>query len=227
MYQSLKIFALSTALLMTSNVTSLKAAWSEQAKSTHAEVDTGTSQDVQKKINANREKLFAAANVPFVGASAGKVIGVMFVDHLCGHCKTFYATAEAVLAKHPDVRILVRSIPLFGEPSVFIERAAQAAFLQDPDKYEKFVQLIHKMGPAANEQSIPGLAKSVGLNPDQLLKDMNSPKVAQLLHENSRLAEVMGINATPTSIIDSVLIEGGVSGDALEQLIALTKSQQA
>ena len=74
-------------------------------------------------------------------------------------------------------------------------------------------------------------AKSVGLNMDQLKKDMASKQVQDILAQNRKLAEKMHLMGTPAFVVaatpmgtfkagqEPVFIPGGTTEAALQELI--------
>ena len=58
------------------------------------------------------------------------------------------------------------------------------------------------------KDSVDEITAGLGLNMDQLKKDMEDPATAEILVRNRNLAESLAINGTPAFIIDDRLVPG-------------------
>ena len=75
---------------------------------------------------------------------------------------------------------------------------------------------------AADDLSMAGIraiAKSLGLDPDRLERDMASAEVGAAIEANYALANELGIEGTPAFVIGDQLVPGAVEKARLEQLI--------
>ena len=59
------------------------------------------------------------------------------------------------------------------------------------------------------------LSKELGINYEQLQKDMNSDETIILINESYRLADLIGVRGTPAFIINNDLIPGAVGKDEM------------
>ncbi|HXZ67545.1 MAG TPA: DsbA family protein, partial [Alphaproteobacteria bacterium] len=60
----------------------------------------------------------------------------------------------------------------------------------------------------ANEQAIEDVAKKIGLNMDKFHKDMNSPDAEAHVTANLKLGSDLGIDGTPSFIVNGKVISG-------------------
>ena len=60
------------------------------------------------------------------------------------------------------------------------------------------------------------------LYPDvaKLQKDMDDPKLKQIIERNMALASALGVRGTPAFVVGTQFVPGAVDADALKQLIA-------
>ncbi len=63
------------------------------------------------------------------------------------------------------------------------------------------------------------LAQSVGIKIKQLKKDMKNPKVDEILLKNYGLAERLGLNGTPSLVIEQKLFRGGRDLQTLRTIV--------
>lgn len=206
----------------------------------HPEVLLEASQALQQKqqqtlqaeakaaIQQNAEQLFGDS-MSVVGNPKGNVTLVEFFDYQCIHCKKMSPVLNELLAKDHELRVIYKEFPIFGKSSEQASRAALAASMQN--KYKEMHNALLKLDKRLNEQLIMDAAKSLGLDIEQLKKDMGSEKVSKELKENRELAERLHLMGTPAFIIASTpsgeykkgsetsFIPGAASKETLQELI--------
>lgn len=165
-----------------------------------------------------RDFLESDPNAPFVGNAEGETVIVEFFDYNCPYCKRAAESVKALLETDEDVRVVYREWPILGEGSVFASRAALAARAQG--KYEEMHWGLMEMRGRADEASVLALARSVGLDLDQLRVDMDSDAVNNHIAASRQLAQSLGFTGTPAFVIGDALVPGAVPLSELQSLIA-------
>ncbi|WP_342069946.1 DsbA family protein [Yoonia algicola] len=173
-----------------------------------------------------RQRAFLEAdpNAPFVGnPDAGTVI-VEFFDYNCPYCKRAAADVKALIAADDDVRVVYREWPILGEGSVLASRAALAA--RNQGKYEEMHWGLMEMRGRAEEASILALARSIGLDVEQLRVDMQSDEVNSHIAASDQLAQNLGFTGTPAFVIGDALVPGAIPLAELQQYIAEARAAE-
>lgn len=152
-------------------------------------------------ITQNKQKLFNNSNSPVAGNANGAAIVVEFFDYQCGHCKAMQPIIEEMLNANKSVKVIFKEFPIYGASSNYASQMALAAAKQN--KYLAFHNALFKVNGPLNEAKVQEVAKSVGLNIEQLKKDMNSPEVKQELADNFVLAKALGLVGTPTFVLSN------------------------
>jgi len=147
-------------------------------------------------------------NAPFVGNAEGDAVVVEFFDYNCPYCKRAAGDVKALLAADEGVRVVYREWPILGEGSVFAARAALAARAQG--KYEEMHWGMMEMRGRAEEASVLALARSVGLDVEQMVADMDSEAVNNHILASRQLAQSLGFTGTPAFVIGDALVPGAV-----------------
>jgi predicted DsbA family dithiol-disulfide isomerase len=75
-------------------------------------------------------------------------------------------------------------------------------------------------GGKIDRDKVMEIARSVGLDMDRLQKDMDDPKLKQIIERNMALASALGVRGTPAFVVGTQFVPGAVDADALKQLIA-------
>jgi protein-disulfide isomerase len=164
----------------------------------------------------NRTELVSDPASPVGGNPEGDVTLVEFFDYRCTYCRRVVSSVQALLEEDQQLRLVFKELPVLGADSVRAARAALAS--QRQGRYTPFhfaLMTTEDLSPAA----IRRLAAEVGLDPDQLERDMNAPEIQDAIDANYRLAQELGIEGTPAFVIGDQLIPGAIDKGRLEALI--------
>ncbi len=179
--------------------------------------ETAAKEERQKEaLTAKRDELFHRASTPVGGNADGDVTLVEFFDYHCGYCRRVVTAVRALSEQDDNLRIVFKDFPILGDDSVRAARAALAADRQG--LYMPF----HFALMASTDFSMEGLmqtAAEVGLDTEQLAKDMKSPEIKAEIDANYALARELGIEGTPAFVVGEQLIPGAVSQERLTALI--------
>ncbi|PJI92950.1 protein-disulfide isomerase [Yoonia maricola] len=173
-------------------------------------------------LTEQRAVLESDPNAPFMGNPEGDAVVVEFFDYNCPHCKRAAVNVKELIAADSDLRVVYREWPILGAGSVFAARAALAARAQG--KYEEMHVGLMEMRGQADEASVLALARSVGLDVDQLVTDMQSEEVTSHLATSDQLAQSLGFTGTPAFVIGDALVPGVASVSDLQTYIAEARS---
>ena len=169
-------------------------------------------------IVANAAALFLDAADPIKGNPNGDVTIVEFFDARCGFCKQLHPAMDALVRRDPNVRVVLKDLPVLGPNSVLAARALLAAHRQG--RYLAFYDALLALRVEPTEPAIRQQAERVGLDWTRLRRDMDDPAIARRIETNLRLAQTLGIEGTPALVIGETLVPGAVDLPALERLVA-------
>ncbi len=146
-----------------------------------------------------------------------------FFDYRCPYCKRVAGALQALVAEDPNIRLVMKEYPILSQESIEAARAALAAARQG--QYERFHFALMERGGSMTESEVMGVAQSVGLDLDQLRRDMQSAEIEEALRRNYALAETIGVGGTPAMVIGTTLIPGAVGLERLRSLVAEARAQ--
>lgn len=175
-------------------------------------------------LNAHQNELYADPDTPIVGNPKGDVTIAVFFDYNCGYCKKTLPGLQTLLAKDPSLKVVYKEFPVLGTTSLLGARAALAAHKQG--KYAAFHEALVQL-PNITLEEIKALSDRLGMNYEQLTKDLEDPKTLEMLERNAHLASALEINGTPAYIVGGQLIPGAIEADALAQLVAAERAKSA
>jgi protein-disulfide isomerase len=161
-----------------------------------------------------------ALNAPFPGAvlgnPAGSITLVEFTDYACGYCRASVAEVEALIAANPELKVVIRELPILAPTSADAARWALAAAEQG--KFEAFHKAMFAAGrPAAD--TIEGAATRAGLDLARARKTIAEPRVEAEIKRNLDLARQLRIDGTPSWVIGEQLLAGAVGRQVLQDAI--------
>jgi protein-disulfide isomerase len=171
----------------------------------------------QKGIAEHEKELLADPDSPVTGNPSGDVTVVEFSDYQCPYCKRSYGAIKSVLAKDGKVKLVLKDLPILGEASRIAALAALAA--RNQDKHEAMHNALMEFSGKLDRDRIIELAGKVGIDTERLQKDMEDPKLKQILDRNMALATALGVRGTPAFVIGKQFVPGAIDADTLKQLI--------
>lgn len=157
---------------------------------------------------------------PFPGAVLGNPNGhkvlVEFMDYACGYCHKSESDVAALTTADPDLKVVIRQLPILSPGSRVAAAMALAAAEQG-----KFAAFHHAMFAAGHpdEAGIAQAAKAAGLDMDRAKRVMDSSPVKTEIASNLDLTNQLGIRSTPTWVANGHLLLGAVGvGDMRKAL---------
>lgn len=188
----------------------------------HPEILPEAMQNLQEKgaarqIAAGRDRI----EKPFAGAVLGNPQGavtlVQFTDYACTYCRQSVADLQALIAAHPDLRVVVRELPILSKNSEQAARMALAAARQG--RYAAFHDAMFRASPPS-PQTITAAAAAAGVDRSAADGELQSAAVTAELAGNVAISRELGITGTPAWVVGDRLLIGAVGRDALERAIA-------
>ena len=147
---------------------------------------------------------------------------VEFFDYRCGYCRRSATDLFAVRDEADDVKVIYKEFPILGDASTLASHAALASRKQG--LYEPFHEALMQADIGFSLAEIMEVAAGVGLDTDQLARDMEDPEIEAYLARTYDLARALGVSGTPAFIVDGQLYPGALSRADLEQLIESGRS---
>lgn len=179
----------------------------------------------QAALKTQHAALYHHAATPVLGNAQGDVVVVEFFDYRCGYCKRVAPAVNALVKNDPQVKVVLKELPILGAESVFAARAALAAHKQG--KYAA-MHLGLLAADALDEKSVLAVAASAGLDVERLQRDARDESISKQLAENQALADALAVNGTPAFIVGNRMLPGALDEVGLAAIVgaerALTKA---
>lgn len=192
----------------------------------HPEVLPLAMANLEKRENAAKlGGIRKALEMPFAGAvlgnPKGKVTLVEFTDYACTYCRQSVADVDALIKANPELRVVIRELPILSEGSAEAARMGFAAAEQG--KYAAFHHAMFMAG-RADSASIDAAARMAGVDLAQARKAMADPRYEAEIERNVELARKLGFNGTPSWVVGEEIHGGAVGREVLAEAIAKVRS---
>jgi protein-disulfide isomerase len=169
--------------------------------------------NTQSTANLNASSL-VREHSPKAGNGDARVTIVEFFDPACGTCRAFHPIVKGMLRANPGkVKLVVRYLPLHPG-SEDVVKILEAARLQGKF-WEALEAAYATQGEwAINHHAYPDLfwksISSVGLDPEQASRDIQSSVVSQNIQQDTDDGRLLGVDKTPGFFVNGKpLIEFG------------------
>jgi protein-disulfide isomerase len=176
---------------------------------------------VKRLINENKDILLNSPRQVTLGNPKGDVTMVEFFDYNCGYCKRALDDMMALLKTDPNLRVVLKEMPVLSQGSMEAAQVAVAVALQDKSgkRYLDFHQkLLGGRGQADKARAL-AVAKEIGADMAKVEKDMNGAEVKAALQESFSLAEALGFQGTPSYVVGNEAVVGAVGVKELQTKI--------
>ncbi len=186
------------------------------------EVNDELQKKLQAKIAERRKPLLKQlyASKPATSVGSGDVTVVEFFDYNCSVCRHAFKDIQKLQAADKNVRIVFLEMPIFEDSAPLVKASIASA---KQGKYFEYHQAMIMQKGRLTEADALRVAKEVGLDVEQLKKDMNAPETEKTMQDNLRMAEALGVNGTPAFFVGDINIPGAPEGQQLIESVAATR----
>jgi protein-disulfide isomerase len=145
-----------------------------------------------------------ADNCPIAGK--GAVTLVEFSDYQCPHCATAVAPLEELTSKtrKGQVRLCSKYFPFSSHPRARVG-AACAEYARTKGKFWEMNSALFEHQDALEDNDLKRYAKQVGLDGDDMLKQVYAGKFDEHIEKHRREGMAAGVESTPSLFIDGRL----------------------
>ncbi len=193
----------------------------EMVNGMQAQQQAEKNKQIRKIVRSEGDKMMADA--PVLGNKDAKKTIYVWTDFSCPYCRRVHSELYRVLQERDDVRVVVKNFSIHGPLSDGPARAVIAAKLQSPEKAAQLTDMLmsrefykpedmkdQSQIAAKVEANVMKMAQEVGLDVEQLKKDMKGEVVARELQNVRELAQTFEINGTPFLIINEKSFPGAI-----------------
>lgn len=161
------------------------------------------SQQVEKYgfLAEKNASIFVRDHSQTLGSDDAKVYLIKFTDPACETCAAFSPFVKQMMEANPGkIKLVIRYAPFHTGADYFV-KILEAAKKQN--KYWETLDIMYKSQPYWASHSDPQPLRiwqflpKVGLDIEQLKKDMNDPAIAELIAQDLADAKALNVHKTP------------------------------
>lgn len=189
------------------------------------QADDGRQQEAAARtaITQRSAALLHDTGDPVAGNPAGDVTVVEFYDVRCPYCRRMLPVTADLLRQDPNIRLVLKNIPILGPGSVLGAKAELAA--QRQGGLEKLRDILMTGTTNIDQDALRAAAQRAGLDWDRLQRDMADPAIQARLDANLELARALQIQGTPAYVIGDRMLPGAVTLAELQDAVATTRKR--
>ena len=181
-------------------------------------------------IKQHADALFNSKRQIVLGNPQGDVSMVEFFDYNCGFCRKALADKMELMKADPKLRLVLKEFPVLGEGSTQAAQVAVAVRMQDKTAGKKYLEFHQRMfasrGQIDKARAL-AVVREIGFDAARAEREMGSEEVRLTLEEGFKLAEALGINGTPTYVLDGQVVVGAVGVEKLREAINTVRCGKA
>ncbi|MDX2263714.1 MAG: DsbA family protein [Hyphomicrobiales bacterium] len=180
------------------------------------EVNDALQKKLQAKLAERRQPVLRelyARDTPYA-VGQGDVTVVEFFDYNCPVCRTAFQDLTKLMEADKSVRVIFIDMPIFQDSPPISALSLASAKQQRYFDYHR--ALLNHKGRVTEADALR-IAKEIGLDADKLKKDAASDEIQNVMRENLKLADTLGVNGTPAFFVGDTDIAG--APDDAQQLI--------
>lgn len=193
------------------------------ASSTSITTTTQTT-EIAAVAEKSRERIIAETLAsPYLGNVSSTLVIVEFGDFECSVCLGAYPAIRSLTNKYPnDILFIYRNYPVTSDNSTMLAQAGLCAHEQN--KFWQFHdKLFMSQGKMTNLDDFKKVAISAGVNWSKLEQCLATEKYRDAVLKDTADAIDLGARGTPTFYINGNKLEGAITLEAWEQIIAKNK----
>jgi protein-disulfide isomerase len=179
-------------------------------------------QQAQRRQQAEQLRRLYPQPRDLIGASPirgnGKVVVVEFSDFQCPYCAKAHDALQAFLGQHgKEVTFVYKNFPLtqIHPQALPAARAAWAAGRQG--QFWAYHDALFANQARLGEPLYGEIASNLKLNLTRFDQDRQGPASLQAIQKDLDQAEGLGLQGTPTVVMDRQFVAGAVTAEVLEQ----------
>jgi protein-disulfide isomerase len=157
---------------------------------------------------------------PVVGSAQGDVTVVEYFDYNCPVCRHLEPQLRKLVLGDPQVRLIRKDWPVFGDASVYAAYCVFAA--ARAGKYAAAHDaLIGSAKDLDSKEDVQQVLRDAGFDLHQIDADiaLHESEYAAALARNKREAAQLGLRGTPGLIVGNQLAPGGMDAAQLKSLV--------
>ncbi len=152
---------------------------------------------------------------PIWGNEDAPITVVEFSDFTCPYCQQAAQNLKMIMNDYgKKVRLVFKHTPMSSSPiSIMASEYVIAAGYQSKEKAKQFYEIVFAERARLLEEGekfLQELATKLGLNVKKLAQDAGSKKTKEIIEQDLKDAEALGVEGTPYFLVNNLVIRGAL-----------------
>ena len=187
--------------------------------------------EVQWRKDMQSPKSVKLENRPVLGPRDAKVRIVAFSDFTCHFCEQASKNVEALRKTYgDDICLIFKHLPLDEKgPGGIASGYFVAIAQQDEGKAWQFYDVMFANRDrllAEGEPFIKESAQKLGVDMKRLARDVRSKKVTDILAEDQKDAQKLGVEGTPYFLVNDLVVRGALPLDLFRDAVEMARDNK-
>lgn len=175
-----------------------------------------------KVIDSNNKDIAILSEGAVLGEKDAPVTIIEYSDYECPFCARFYTGAYQQIKEEyiatGKVKLIFKDFPLSFHQNA--QKASEAAWCAgDQDKYFEMHDKLFESGVSGGTTTFKKYAKELGLDEKDFNECLDSDKYEDLVQQNFKEGQSVGVSGTPSFTINGKLIVGAQPFEVFKQAI--------
>lgn len=169
-------------------------------------------------VNKDINIIMGDGHNAWIGTTSPQITIVEFSDFACPYCRqSFSAMRELSLLYKNDIKIIFRDFPIHDN-SMALAMAARCAGEQK--KFWLMHDKLFQLADTLQVSQLNDVANDIGLDVNKFDDCQKTERYQTSIQKDYSDGEYLGISGTPTWFINGYKVEGAMTRDMLEKIIA-------
>ncbi|MEJ6781588.1 DsbA family protein [Aminobacter sp. Piv2-1] len=162
--------------------------------------------------------------IPVLGNPEGDVTIVEYTDYQCPYCKLSYIEMMKVMAEDPDIRVVMRDWPIFGQVSRNAALLTLAANSQG--RYAEAFHTLMTNRERLSFKRTAQLLQEVGVDMELARQEIatRGDSFVGILSRTEAQAKAFELPGTPGFLIGTALYKRGMTADDFRKAVAAARA---
>ena len=185
-------------------------------------------QEKEKVLNLLAGRKAELENItfaPFMGNKDSKNVIVAIYDYNCEYCKKFNMILNQLVEKNPDIRIMLKQLPVLDESSLYLAKMALSVYYSYPEKFLAFHNKVFSNEDVVTKDLMKKITTDLGMDYMIVEDKMESAGVKEELSRVRGVASEAKVNGVPVLIINNEVYPGVMQLDRIEEVLKKSSAE--
>ena len=180
-------------------------------------------------ISAELQTGLTPEGYPWIGSEDADLVITEFTDYLCFQCNKMHFYLRKLMSRYPGkIKIIHRHFPMDSRVNPIVKipfhegsgmLSLLAIYAEAENKFWQANDFLYANARMADKIDLRGVADSLALNTNGLIKSIRNPAIRRHLNRDIRDGLRIGVTGTPSYLIDGKLYVSNIPSIVLSRVM--------